>query len=104
MARLFGATGFSLEERVHAELCHCPLVHLAEAVVETGPHVSLAGEVLYSKESSRASGSLYPTECGGAFLQERELGTIAALLRSGIWYHQIELFQTGWLTRWVWSN
>ena len=52
-------------------------VRLAEAVVRAGPHVSLAGEVLYSEESSRASGSLYPTKRGEAFLQEREPGTIA---------------------------
>ena len=43
-------------------------VRLAEAVVRAGPHVSLAGEVLYSEESSRASGSLYPTKRGKAFL------------------------------------
>ena len=61
-------------------------MHLAEAGVETGPHVSLAGEVLYSEESSRASGLVYPTERGGAFLQEQKLGTIAALLRSRVWY------------------
>ena len=42
-----------------------------------GPHVSLAGEVLYSEESSRASGSLYPTKRGEAFLQEQEPGIIA---------------------------
>ena len=31
----------------------------------------------YSKESPRASGSLYPAEYGGAFLREREPGAIA---------------------------
>ena len=52
-------------------------VPLAEAVVRAGPHILLAGEVFYSKESLRASGSLYPTKRGKAFLQEQEPGTIA---------------------------
>ena len=82
MACCFGATGFNLEERVYAELCHCFLVRLAEAVVRTGPHVLLASEVLYLEVSSKASGSLYPTERGGAFLQKREPGAIAALLQN----------------------
>ena len=53
-------------------------MRLAEALVRTGPHVSLAGEVFYLEESSRVSGSLYPTERGGAFLQEQVPSAIAA--------------------------
>lgn len=34
----FGATGFNLKERVHAEFCYCFLIYLAEARVGTGPH------------------------------------------------------------------
>ena len=52
--------------------------------MRTGPHVSLACEVFYSEESSRASRSLYPTDRSGAFLQEREPSAIAALLQSGV--------------------
>ena len=44
--------------------------------MRAGPHVSLASEVFYSEESSRASGSLYPTKRGEAFLQKQEPGTI----------------------------
>ena len=51
-------------------------VRLAEAMMRAGPHVLLAGEVLYSEKSSRASELLYPTKRGGAFLQEREPGAI----------------------------
>ena len=52
-------------------------VRLAEAMVRAGSHISLASEVFYSEESSRASGLLYPTKRGRAFLQEREPGAIA---------------------------
>ena len=37
----FGATGFSLEGRIHTELCHRPSVYLAEAGVRTGSHAWL---------------------------------------------------------------
>ena len=84
MACRFGVTGFSLEEQVYAELCHCSLVHLAEIVVRTGPHVSLADEVFYSEEFSRALKLFYLTERGQVFVQEREPGTIATLLQSGL--------------------
>ena len=76
MACGFGTTGFSLEERVYAELCHCSLVHLTEAVVRTGPLVSLAGEVLHSEESPRASGSLCPTEARWTFWREQRAVTV----------------------------
>ena len=52
-------------------------VRLAEAVMRAGLHVSLAGEVLYLEESSRASGLLYLTKRGGAILQEQEPDAIA---------------------------
>lgn len=45
-------------------------MYLWEAVVETGSYVLFAGEMLYLKEFSRASGLLYLIERGGAFLQE----------------------------------
>ena len=52
-------------------------VRLVEALMRAGLHVSFAGEVFYSEESSRASGLLYPTKHGRAFLQEQEPGAIA---------------------------
>ena len=71
----------SLEEQIHAELVivrRSSSVYLTEAAVGTRFPASLgAGEVLYSKESSRASGLLYLTKRGEAFVQEREPGTIA---------------------------
>ena len=67
----FGTTDFNLEERVYAELCHCSSMHLAEAVVRTGPHISLAGEVLHSEESPRVSELLCPTEARWTFQRER---------------------------------
>ena len=52
-------------------------MRLAEAMVRAGPHVSLAGEIFYSEESSRAYRSLYSTKCGKVFLQEQEPAAIA---------------------------
>ena len=57
--------------QVYAELCHCFLVYLAEAVVKTGPHVLLVGEIFYSEESSKASRLLCPTEARWTFRQKR---------------------------------
>ena len=71
MACGFGTIGFSLEEQVYAELCHCSSVHLAEAVVRTGPHILLAVEVFHLEESSRASGLLCPTKARWTFQREQ---------------------------------
>ena len=59
--------------------CHSCLVHLAEAVVRTGPHVLYEVEVFYLKKSSRASELLYLIERGGVSLQKP--GTIAMKFR-----------------------
>ena len=44
------------------------------------------------------SGLLGPTVLGRTFLRERKPRTISAER------NLTELLQTGWLTRWVWSN
>ena len=46
-------------------------VRLAEAMVRTGPHVSLASEIFYSEEFPGASGSLCSTEARWTFRRER---------------------------------
>ena len=53
------------------------LVILGALTLVARPHILLVSEVFYSKETPRASGLLYPTKRGEAFLQEQEPGTIA---------------------------
>ena len=77
----FGAIGFSLEERIHAELCHRLKVFLGILGGSWGGDWASCiawCEVFYSEESPRASELLYPAERGGAFL--REPAAIAAKL------------------------
>ena len=82
MAYGFGTTGFSLEEQVYAKLCHCSMVHLAEAVVRTESHILLAGEVFYLEEFPRASGLLCPTETCWTFWQKQRAVAIKRSLIS----------------------
>ena len=77
----FGTNGLSLKEKIHAEHCHCPKVFLGVLGGSYGGDWTSCiawCEALYSKESPRASGLLFPAERGGAFL--RKLVAIAAEL------------------------
>ena len=74
-------------------------MYLAEAGVGTGPPASFGVSFLIWKspqEHLDRCVRLKPVERFG----ESEVPS----LRSGVRYRLTELLQTGWLTRWVWSN
>ena len=100
LACAFGTTGLSLEEQVNAEYCHHPEGFLSVLGGSYGGDWTSCiawCKALYSKESPRASGLLFPAERGGRFC-ESPLPSLRSLVSS------TELLQTGWLTRWVWKN
>ena len=105
MACGFGMTGLSLKEQVHAEHViarRFSSVYLTEAVVGTRFPALLNVGVLCLEKSSRASKSLCPNgSMAGRFCESKSL---VPLLWSEVWYPLTKLFQTGWLTHWVWRN
>ena len=77
------------------------LVYLAEAVVGTRSQVLLEMRSHIWKTPQEHLDCCAWLSVIGCFCESESW---VPLLWSGVWYYLTELFQTGWLTRWVWSN
>ena len=76
-------------------------VYLAEAVVGTRSHALLGVRSVTRKGPQEHLDICAWLSVAGHFCKSESR---VPLLRSGVCYRLSELLQTGWLTRWVWSN